>query len=113
MRLVGLPGETIHVDGGAVWVNGMRLDPPTTLRGLEYLSEMPNWRTPLWGANERPAVLGQDEYFVLGDFSAQSNDSRLWEKGASGHSPFAVPESHLRGVVTHVYWPPQRWRVLR
>jgi hypothetical protein len=65
------------------------------------------------GTKDRPAVLADDEYFVLGDFSAQSSDSRWWYEGAPGHNPYAVPRSHVRGVVTHIYWPPQRWRVLR
>jgi signal peptidase I len=105
-RLVGLPGERIHIDDGAVWVNGKKQAPPDAIRGLVYLSE-------LWGSVRRPAVLGDDEYFMLGDFSAQSKDSRLWERGAPGHNPFAVPESHLKGVVTHTYWPPDRWRIHR
>jgi signal peptidase I len=113
MRLIGLPGETIHLEGGVVWANGNKLEPPDSLRGIEYLSELPDWPSSVWGTKDRPAVLGADEYFVLGDFSAQSRDSRLWEQGASGHNPFAVPESHMRGVVTHIYWPPQRWRILR
>lgn len=113
MRLVGLPGETIQIKGGAVWANGKKLTPPDSLRGIEYLSELPDPYTNLWGSNHRPALLGDDEYFVLGDFSAQSKDSRLWEQGGTGHSPFAVPASHLYGVVTHIYWPPQRWRILR
>ena len=113
MRLVGLPGETIHIEGGAVWANGDKLKHPGSLRGIEYLSELPDWHIDLWGSKDRPAILGKDEYFVLGDFSPQSKDSRLWEQGASGHNPFAVPESHLRGVVSHIYWPPQRWRILR
>lgn len=115
-RLVGLPGETVYIEDGAVWINGKKQDPPDALRGIEYLSEIPDfpdWPFELWGTKDRPAVLGNDEYFVLGDFSAQSKDSRLWREGAPGHNPYAVPESYLRGVVTHVYWPPQRWRILR
>jgi signal peptidase I len=113
MRLIGLPGETIHLEGGAVWANGNKLEPPDSLSGIEYLSELPDWPSSVWGSKDRPAVLGTDEYFVLGDFSPQSKDSRLWEQGAPGHSPFAVPESHIRGVGTYIYWPPQRWRILR
>jgi signal peptidase I len=112
MRLVGLPGETIHIEGGVVWANGKELEPPDSLRGIEYLSELPDRPSSVWGSRDRPAVLGVDEYFVLGDFSPQSRDSRLWEQGAPGHNPFAVPDSHIRGVVTHIYWPPQRWRIL-
>jgi signal peptidase I len=113
MRLVGLPGETIQIEDGAVLVNGKRIEPPQSVRDIEWSSELSPWRTNLWGSKDRPAVLGTDEYFVLGDFSPQAKDSRLWERGASGHHPFAVPESHLRGVVTHIYWPPHRWRILR
>ncbi|MCA9165692.1 MAG: signal peptidase I, partial [Planctomycetales bacterium] len=112
-RLVGLPGETIHIEGGKVWANGRQLEPPEHLDGIEYLSESSGWFDGTWGSPDRPAVLGADEYFVLGDFSLRSNDSRTWEEGAVGHNPFAVPQSHMRGVVTHIYWPPQRWRILR
>lgn len=115
-RLVGLPGETVQIEDGAVWINGNKLDPPDELRGIEYLSEMPEVRNSsydLWGTKDRPAVLGKDEYFVLGDFSARSKDSRLWQQGVPGHNPFAVPASHFRGVVSHIYWPPERWRILR
>lgn len=111
-RLVGLPGEEIEIKDGAVWANGKRLDPPDRIHEIEYLSEMPGWTIPLWGSPERPARLGADEYFVLGDFSAAALDSRFWREGAPGHNAFAVPSSYLHGVVTHIYWPPSRWRVL-
>ena len=113
MRVVGLPGETIHLAGGRVWVNGREQQPPDSLRGIEYVSESPIPHVEIWGTKERPAVLGEGEYFVLGDFSARSKDSRFWQEGAPGHPPYAVPKSHLRGVVTHIYWPHARWRVFR
>lgn len=113
-RLVGLPGEKVHIQDGSVWVDGVRQSPPDSIVGIEYLSELPDWFGPdLWGSENRPALLGNDEYFVLGDFSAQSKDSRLWQQGAPGHNPFAVPESHMNGVVTHTFWPPHRWRIHR
>lgn len=74
------------------------------MRDIEYLPESSDLLgTGFWGLKNRPALLGKDEYFVLGDFSVQSNDSRFWQQGASGHNPFAVPESHMKGVVTHTY----------
>ena len=112
-RLVGLPGEEICIRDGAVWADGRQLTPPESLRGIQYLSAFLDAHMELWGSPERPAKLGDDEYFVLGDFSAQSRDSRLWEQGAADHNPFAVPASHLCGVVTHIYWPPERWLILR
>jgi signal peptidase I len=112
-RLVGLPGETIFIDQGKVWVNGKALDTPEYLQGLQYVSKFPDMWIRLSGTKDRPAPLGADEYFVLGDFSSQAKDSRLWEHGAEGHPPYAVPESHIVGVVTHIYWPPSRMRILR
>jgi signal peptidase I len=113
-RLVGLPGEKIHIEDGFVWADGKRQTPPPSLPGIEYLVEFPEAPgQEFWGSPKRPALLEKDEYFVLGDFSAQSMDSRMWEEGAPGHNPFAVPQSHLCGVVTHTYWPPHRWRIHR
>ena len=109
MRLVGLPGETITIHGGYAWANGKKLVPPASLKGLKYVASIFE-DDPGWGSPDRPAVLADDEYFVLGDFSKSSLDSRFWENGAEGHPPYAVPESHLRGVVTYIYWPPSRWR---
>ncbi len=112
-RLVGLPGETVTIRDGAVWIDGQKQTPPASCQGVEYLDQLGSYAPPLWGSEARPAKLGPDEYFVLGDFSARSRDSRLWEKGAPGHPPYAVPASYIVGVVTHIYWPPERCRALR
>jgi signal peptidase I len=49
MRLVGLPGETIHIEDGAVWADGKRLTPPDSLRGVRYESKFPETYIELWG----------------------------------------------------------------
>jgi signal peptidase I len=112
-RLMGLPGETVTIRDGAVWIDGTKQTPPPPCQGLEYLDRFQGYSPQFWGSEERPAKLGADEYFVLGDFSARAKDSRLWEKGAPGHPPYAVPASYIVGVVTHIYWPPERCRALR
>lgn len=112
-RLVGLPGETVVIRDGAVWIDGQRLSPPESCAGLEYLAEIKDYPHELWGSPSKPARLGPDEYFVLGDFSARSKDSRLWQQGAPGHPPYAVPADYIVGVVTHIYWPHSRWQILR
>jgi type IV secretory pathway protease TraF len=48
--------------------------------------------------------LGPDDFFVLGDFTAASSDSRDWGP---------VPRANLVGVATVIYWPPSAWRILR
>jgi signal peptidase I len=108
-RLVGLPGEEIAIEDGDVWVNGARVQKPNRISGIVYAADPLSVTKAVWG----PVKLGTDEYFVLGDFSLRSKDSRLWESGAPGHSPYAVPESYIVGVVTHTYWPPARWRIFR
>jgi len=50
--------------------------------------------------------LGEREYFVLGDNSPNSKDSRLWQ------SPGA-PEENLIGEAFMVFWPPKRVRIIR
>ncbi|MEZ5942223.1 MAG: signal peptidase I [Planctomycetaceae bacterium] len=110
-RVVGLPGEEVVIQDGDIWINGVRQQLPASLEGLEYVSEIDGfYGEDMWGTAERPAVLGDGEYFVLGDFSAQSHDSRLWREGAPGHPSYAVPKSHMIGVVTTTYWPQNRWR---
>jgi signal peptidase I len=112
-RLVGLPGETIVIKEGTIWVNGTQLMPPTEIEQLRY-DAAPEWAPgETWGSPERPAQLGADEYFVVGDFSLRSADSRTWQNHVDGHSPYAIPHSHMEGVVTLIYWPPARWRIFR
>jgi signal peptidase I len=113
MRLVGLPGEEIVIKDGRAWADGRALTSPDSISGLKYTTVIDLWPETLWGSPNRPAKLADDEYFVLGDFSPRAKDSRLWQGGARGHNPFAVPESHLYGVVTHIYWPLGRCRILR
>jgi signal peptidase I len=112
-RLIGLPGEKIHIQDGSLWVDDERQTPPDALQGIEYLSELPIVGPILSGSVNRPALLGNEEYFVLGDFSSQSSDSRLWERGAPGYNQYAVPKSYIKGVVTHTFWPLDRWRIHR
>jgi signal peptidase I len=108
-RLVGMPGEEISIRNGDVWINGETLPRPEDISQLVYESDPIMSTDDRWG----PVTLADDEFFVLGDFSKKSYDSRLWNEGAPGHAPYAVPQSHMLGVVTHIYWPPSRWRIFR
>lgn len=112
-RLVGLPGETVTIRDGAVWIDGEKLTPPDSCKGIEYLDHFEGLPMYLWGSQAKPARLGPDEYFVLGDFSACATDSRFWQQGVPDHPPYAVPASYIIGVVTHIYWPLNRCQILR
>ncbi|WP_254506882.1 signal peptidase I [Anatilimnocola floriformis] len=111
-RLIGLPGETIVIKGGAIWANDKQLTPPDELKHLVYLDHDPNWPHDFWGSADRPAVLGADEFFVLGDFSKNSHDSRMWHEQHGKHPAYALPRENIIGVAVLIYWPPPRWREL-
>ena len=110
-RLVGLPGEQVYIEDGQLFVDGLRIERPSYLANLQY-QEIPQHYFSPHGSKENPAQLGNDEFFVLGDFSIHALDSRYWQHGAPGHSPFAVPRSNIIGVAINVYWPWSRIRSL-
>jgi signal peptidase I len=102
-RLVGFPGEEVVIKEGSIWINGVKQEPPSEITKLTFTSA-PEGPEERWGSPDRPMQLGDDEYFVVGDFSLQSADSRSWG---------ALPGKNIEGVVRIVYWPPARWRQIR
>ena len=53
----------------------------------------------------RFAKMSDDEFFVLGDNSARSADSRLWGNDREAERRHAVPRSALVGKAFMIYWP--------
>ena len=87
-RVIGLPGDRIHISGGNVFVNDEILSEP-------YISV----RTKSGG----DWLIPEDSLFVMGDNRNNSRDSRFWG---------VVPFENLVGKAFAVYWPPESWRVL-
>ncbi len=65
-RIIGLPGETVQVVNGYVYIDGELLS--TDIYGAEVMEDA--------GTAENPITLGEDEYFLLGDNRNHSSDSR-------------------------------------
>jgi len=65
-----------------------------------------------WGESKNPIWLGEKEYFMLGDNSPASKDSRLWDNPGDhlasrgeAYQLGTVPEDQLIGRAFFVYWP--------
>lgn len=70
-RVVGLPGETIQIKDGSVYINGVLLDEDDS---FDKMAEA--------GIAENELLLSSDEFFVLGDNRNSSEDSRSGNVGA-------------------------------
>ena len=89
-RVIALPGETVTLRGGAVVVNGRRLEEPyltpgTFTAGHTTLKEGAAFAVP------------PDSYVVMGDNRERSSDSREWG---------TVPKEDIIGRAFFRYWPP-------
>ena len=89
-RVIGLPGDKVEIRQGVVYVNGLRLEEPYPV--IPDTSSMP------------PKTVPEGHLFVLGDNRPNSSDSRFWGM---------LPMDHVIGKAWVVYWPPQRWGLVR
>lgn len=97
-RIIGLPGETIEIRHGDIYIDNRRLDEsfiPEAFKTVENLA---------------PTIIPLGYYFVAGDHRNVSNDSRAWIHQA-GHYPF-VPERYIQGKIQFRVWPLTRFGAL-
>lgn len=103
-RIVGLPGERIHIQGGKVYVNGTPLEIPSFMpEDMYYTSPPPGFSNMVYGirAEDQYCVVPEGQYLVLGDNSASSRDGRFFGW---------LPGDNMVGRVACIWWPPTRWR---
>ncbi len=86
-RIIGLPGETIQIIDGEVYIDGEPLRENYGIEKIEY-----------YGTAEQPLTLSEDEYFVLGDNRPVSRDSRYEDVGP-------IKKSELKGRAILRVWP--------
>ena len=92
-RIVGLPGETVIIQNGRIYINGELLETtkisPIALPGLA----------------KNPVELGKDEYFLIGDNTDSSEDSRFQNIGN-------VHFSQIRGRVWFRLLPLRKMKLI-
>jgi signal peptidase I len=88
-RVIGLPGDTVEVKDGAVYVNDIKLEEP-------YIKNPPSYTMA-------KLQVPEDSYFVLGDNRSHSNDS---------HNGWFVPRENIIGKAWLMTWPPTDWGVV-
>lgn len=86
-RIIGLPGETIQIKDGMIYINGNI-----------YLEKKDYPAMTDAGIAEEPVTLGSNEYFVLGDNRNNSEDSRFADVGV-------VNGSNIEGKVWFILSP--------
>jgi signal peptidase I len=91
-RVIGVPGDTVEVREGSVFVNGARLEE-------EYILATPNY-------SYGPKTVPEGHYFVLGDNRRNSFDSHQWAQSCSDQQQCDfVPEENIIGQAWLRYWP--------
>jgi signal peptidase I len=80
-------------------------------RDIYYTAPLQETGKHSFASNGRPFKLNPNEYFVLGDNSPASHDSRRWSNmgiginGKPAYRPGTVPHDYLVGKAVFVYWP--------
>ena len=97
-RLVGVGGDAVEIRDGTIFVDDKPLDGTGIFRTNHYYNQ------GQFGQPHQAVKVPDGSFYVLGDNSGSSHDSRFWG---------FVPKRLLIGRAMCIFWPPTRWRVLR
>lgn len=92
-RLVAQDGETVEIAGGKIKINGEEVNEP------EFFAKNYYYNEGVYGTVGARIVVPPDCFFVLGDNSDSSRDSRYWG---------FVPRKFLLGRAFVIWWPLNR-----
>jgi len=97
-RLVGLPGENVQISNGIILINGKPVEKGSKLNKQYY------YNTGDFGKEGATQTVPKAAYFVLGDNSSSSRDSRYWG---------FMPKKYLLGKAFLIYWPLNRIGIIK
>jgi signal peptidase I len=100
-RITGIPGDVLSVQDGHLFNHGQRVAEPVSLANFVISSPgRAQFFSQLYLAKATDTfVVSNDCYFVLGDNTTNSIDSRFFG---------AIPEKNIIGRVSKIYWPLNR-----
>lgn len=108
-RVVGVPGDTVYRKNEVTHVvyekDGQTVDEMLDERYAEYF---PNGSPDDYD----PYVLGENEYFVVGDNRYNSHDSRDWKDDDPDMDVGPITKDMIVGHVRQVIWPLGNWRAV-
>lgn len=96
-RLVGLPGDELEIKNGTIFINSEPLLDPVFNQRYYY-------NRGDFAQEGQKITVPADSYFMLGDNSGSSKDSRYWG---------FVPKKDILGKAIMIYWPLQRIRAIK
>lgn len=107
-RVVAVPGDTVYREMGVTYVS-YTVDGETIVEALD-----PNRALSYFaGFNDyEPYVLGEDEYFVVGDNRYNSHDSRDWNDSDPSGDVGPITKDMITGHVRQVIWPLSDFRTV-
>ncbi|MBI3321734.1 MAG: signal peptidase I [Candidatus Omnitrophica bacterium] len=97
-RLAALGGDTVELRDGNIFINGNALTENEMFRTNHYYNQ------GAYGKEHEGVRVPEDSFYVLGDNSLSSHDSRWWG---------FVPKRMVIGQAVCIFWPPNRLRILR
>jgi len=92
-RIIGLPNESIEIRSGSIFINGLSITQPEVFKKVYY------YNRGNYGAEGQVLHIPPDNYFVLGDYSSSSYDSRYWG---------FVPKRNILGKAYKIFLPDDR-----
>lgn len=80
-RIIGIPHDNVKIENGTIFINDIKIDEPYETQSTEGSINV---------------LLGDNQYFVLGDNRQASSDSRSFG---------AIERKNIKGRAWLVYWP--------